>query len=80
MQAPRRLRINRSRRRRISRCLQPDYSRITELPAQHLTRMEMAMLVARYAWAAQHCAGKKVLEVGCGPGLGLAALRSMLHA
>jgi len=42
--------------------------------------MEMAMLVARYAWAAQHCAGKKVLEVGCGPGLGLAALRSMLHA
>jgi SAM-dependent methyltransferase len=49
----------------------PDYSSVTELPRQGATRMQMSMLRTRYGWAAQYTAGKDVLEVACGAGLGL---------
>jgi SAM-dependent methyltransferase len=48
-----------------------DFSGVTELPRQGATHMQMSMLRARYGWAAQHTAGKDVLEVACGAGLGL---------
>ena len=49
----------------------PDFSGVTELPRQGATRMQMSMLRTRYGWAAQYTAGKDVLEVACGAGLGL---------
>jgi len=49
----------------------PDFSSVTELPRQGATRMQMSMLRTRYGWAAQYAAGKYVLEVACGAGLGL---------
>jgi SAM-dependent methyltransferase len=49
----------------------PDYSTITELPEQGATRLQLAMLRTRYAWAASHALGKDVAEIACGAGLGL---------
>ena len=49
----------------------PDFSSVTELPRQGATRMQMSMLRTRYGWAAHYAAGKDVLEVACGAGLGL---------
>ena len=51
-----------------------DYTIVTEQPRQLASRTQMAMLRTRYAWAAQHAAGKEVLEVACGAGLGLGCL------
>jgi SAM-dependent methyltransferase len=51
-----------------------DYSTVTEQPGQFASRDQMAMLVTRYAWAAEHAMGKDVLEVACGAGLGLSWL------
>jgi 2-polyprenyl-3-methyl-5-hydroxy-6-metoxy-1,4-benzoquinol methylase len=48
-----------------------DFSSVAELPQQGATRMQMSMLRTRYGWAAQYTAGKDVLEVACGAGLGL---------
>jgi SAM-dependent methyltransferase len=49
----------------------PDFSSVTELPRQGATGMQMSMLRTRYGWAAEYTAGKDVLEVACGAGLGL---------
>jgi SAM-dependent methyltransferase len=51
--------------------LRADFSTVTEQPAQLASRLQLAMLSARYAWAAEHAAGKDVLEAACGAGLGL---------
>jgi SAM-dependent methyltransferase len=51
-----------------------DYSTVTETPGDQITREAASMLVTRYAQAAQYCAGKDVLEVGCGSGHGLGYL------
>ncbi len=51
--------------------LRPDYSTVTEQPDQGATRLQLAMLATRYAWAAGQAAGKNVAEVACGAGLGL---------
>jgi SAM-dependent methyltransferase len=51
--------------------LRPDFSTVTEQPQQGATRLQLAMLSARYAWAAGHAAGKDVAEIACGAGLGL---------
>ena len=45
----------------------PDFSSVTELPQQGATRRCML----RSRWAAEYTAGKDVLEVACGAGLGL---------
>ncbi len=52
----------------------PQFSTITEQPGQPASRDQLAMLAARYAWAAAYAAGRDVLEVACGAGLGLGAL------
>jgi SAM-dependent methyltransferase len=51
--------------------LRPDYSTVTEQPDQGATRLQLAMLSTRYAWASGHAANKDVAEVACGAGLGL---------
>jgi len=51
--------------------LSPDFSTVTEQPEQGATRLQLAMLSTRYAWASRHAAGKDVAEIACGPGLGL---------
>jgi ubiquinone/menaquinone biosynthesis C-methylase UbiE len=48
-----------------------DFASVTEQPRQAATRMQMSMLRTRYGWAAEYAAGKDVLEVACGAGLGL---------
>jgi SAM-dependent methyltransferase len=57
--------------------LRPDFSTITEQPEQGATRLQLAMLSTRYAWAAGHAANKDVAEVACGAGLGLGWLALM---
>lgn len=48
-----------------------DYSNVTEVPGLRTTNEGIAMLRSRYALAAQYSVGKRVLEVGCGAGIGL---------
>lgn len=50
------------------------YAYVTELPGNHVTREQIEMVSCRYAWAAGHAGGKDVLEVACGPGIGLGVL------
>lgn len=54
--------------------LRPDFSTVTEQPGQPATRLQLAMLSARYAWAAGYAGGKDVAEIACGAGLGLGCL------
>ena len=48
-----------------------DYGTVTEQPGDLISEEALAMLYTRYRFAADYCAGKRVLEVACGPGLGL---------
>ena len=52
----------------------PRYDSITELPGNRVTAEQIAMIAARYRWAAARVAGADVLELACGAGLGLALL------
>src|SRR5438128_1503124 len=47
---------------------------VTELPGSGGTREQLAMLGARYALARTLCPGKDVIEIACGPGIGLSYL------
>lgn len=51
-----------------------DYTSVTELPGSQATREQQARLYHRYHTAARYAAGKRVLEVACGSGLGLGYL------
>ena len=51
-----------------------DFSSVTELPGSGATEEQQARLYSRYHVAAGHAAGKRVLEIGCGAGLGLGYL------
>jgi SAM-dependent methyltransferase len=53
------------------------YASVTEQPGQSASRIQLEMLQARYAWAAQHAHGKDVLEAGCGAGMGLPVLAAV---
>jgi ubiquinone/menaquinone biosynthesis C-methylase UbiE len=48
-----------------------DYSTVTEQPGHRISQEALSMLYTRYCFAAHYCAGKRVLEVACGPGLGV---------
>lgn len=48
-----------------------DYTPITELPGGLVTAEQQARLSQRYGLARSHAAGRRVLEVACGAGLGL---------
>jgi SAM-dependent methyltransferase len=47
---------------------------VTELPGHGATSEQISMLHTRYRLAADLCAGKEVLEVACGAGVGLGCL------
>lgn len=51
-----------------------DFSTVTETPGNQITREAWSMMWTRYAFAAQYCEGKDVLEVACGAGQGLGHL------
>src|SRR5579859_6259771 len=51
-----------------------DFSIVTELPGDRITREAMRMLQTRYRLASNCCAGKDVLELACGPCLGETAI------
>jgi SAM-dependent methyltransferase len=50
------------------------YLTVTEQPGQLASGIQLEMLEARYAWAADHAREKDVLEAGCGAGMGLPVL------
>ena len=50
------------------------YVAVTEQPGQMASRIQLEMLEARYAWAADQARGKDVLEAACGAGMGLPVL------
>lgn len=52
----------------------PTYAYVTEMPGNQVAPEQIEMIVCRYAWAARWAAAKDVLEVACGPGIGLGAL------
>lgn len=51
-----------------------DFTTITELAGDEVTRQQVASACHRYYWAAPYCKGKDVLEVACGSGFGLGYL------
>lgn len=51
-----------------------DYTAVTEVPGSQVTREQLARLYHRYHTAGDYSAGKRVLEVACGAGLGLGYL------
>lgn len=50
------------------------YAPVTELPGSGATDEQLRMLAARYRLAVELAAGRDVLEVACGPGIGLGYL------
>lgn len=52
-----------------------DYASLTEQPGSFATEDQLSILYTRYHLAAQYAANRDVLEVACGPGLGLAYLK-----
>jgi ubiquinone/menaquinone biosynthesis C-methylase UbiE len=48
----------------------------TELPGRKISTDTLQIISHRYYWVSQFVSGKEVLEVGCGPGLGLGWLSS----
>ena len=51
-----------------------DYGAVTEQVGDLISQEALSMVYSRYRFASQFCAGKRVLEVACGPGLGLGYL------
>ena len=45
-----------------------------EIPGTKVTKEQLQIICSRYYFTSQFVAGKQVLEVGCGPGLGLGYL------
>jgi SAM-dependent methyltransferase len=54
-----------------------DFTSVTELAGEEVTREQIERLAHRYHWAGELCGGKDVLEVGCGAGQGLGYLASL---
>lgn len=51
-----------------------DFTPVTEVPGAPATAEQLERLAQRYQFVAGYCAGKRVLEVACGAGIGLNAL------
>lgn len=54
-----------------------DYSTVTEVPGNRVTRDQLERMFHRYQFAASFSEGKDVLEVACGAGQGLGFLAKM---
>lgn len=48
-----------------------DYTDVTELAGDAVSKEQVERICQRYYWAGESCHGKDVLEVGCGTGQGL---------
>ncbi len=57
-----------------------DYSPVTEKAGDWVTPEAVSMVYTRYRFAADFCRGRRVLEVACGPGVGLGYLRRSTDA
>jgi SAM-dependent methyltransferase len=57
-----------------------NFETVTEVPGLKASREQLEMLYTRYAYAADFCAGKDVLEVACGSGPGLGYLATKARA
>jgi len=54
--------------------MKPSFICETELPGRKINTDTLQIIAHRYYWASKFVSGKEVLEVGCGPGLGLGYL------
>jgi len=54
--------------------MKEDFTIVTELPGNKITREQLLRLYQRYHFALQFCKDKEVLEVACGGGMGLGYL------
>jgi SAM-dependent methyltransferase len=52
----------------------PDFTTVTERPDGRATRDQLSIMYTRYKWASGFAAGRTVLEVACGAGMGLGLL------
>jgi SAM-dependent methyltransferase len=52
----------------------PDFTTVTEQPGDAASAEQLARVASRYGWALDYCAGKDVIEVACGSGMGLGLL------
>jgi ubiquinone/menaquinone biosynthesis C-methylase UbiE len=52
-----------------------DYRSVTELPGFGVTKEQLSMAVTRYNLAADLANGKRILELGCGAGIGLGLMK-----
>jgi len=57
-----------------------DFNTVTELSGDDVTRQQIASACHRYTWAAGYCAGKDVLEVACGSGMGLGIIAGVARS
>lgn len=53
-----------------------DFTTVTEVPGELVSAQAIEMAVTRYRFAADRSTGRRVLEVACGPGIGLGLLAS----
>lgn len=51
-----------------------DYSAVTEKAGDWVTPEAVSMVYTRYRFASDFCRGRRVLEIACGPGVGLGYL------
>ncbi len=51
-----------------------DYSQVTEVAGEKVSKEQISRMLTRYRFAARYCHKKIVLEVGCGSGQGLGIL------
>jgi len=57
--------------------LTEDYTTVTELPGNKITREQLARLYQRYRFAQQFCNNREVLELACGGAMGLGYLANV---
>ena len=57
-----------------------DYTALTEVAGEEVSREQVDRMVHRYAWAGRLCAGRDVVEVACGSGQGLGHLASVARS
>lgn len=58
----------------LRKALQTNLISEIEMPGQKVSTEQLRIICSRYYFASQFVQGKRVLEVGCGPGLGLGYL------
>lgn len=59
----------------MTRSEKTDFSQVTEVAGEKVTREQIQRMLTRYLFAAQYSKNKDVLEVACGSGQGLGLLR-----